>query len=89
MHKLIIKLSFHIYILIQVDYSISIFWLDLNTWFQHHDSTWYWSYVRVQFKFLIQLIKQLKMMSKELNIEKILIFHLCIIFLHYLFDRKS
>ncbi len=62
MFRLIVELSFHIYILIQLDYSISIFWLNSITWYQSSDLTWYWSQVKVQFKFLIQLIKQLKMM---------------------------
>ncbi len=60
--RLIIKLSFHIYILTWLDYLISIFWLNSITQYQSSDLTWYWSRVRVRFKFLIQLVKQSKMM---------------------------
>ena len=69
--------------------SILIFWLNSNTQFQHSDSIWYWSWVNTWFKFSTQLIKKLKMTSRELNIEIFPIFRLCITFLHYLFDRKS
>ena len=41
--KLIVKLSFDINLLTRLKYLISIFWLDLNTWFQHSDSIWYQS----------------------------------------------
>jgi len=61
-NKLIIKSSFHIYILTQLNYSSRIFWLDSITWIKSSDSTWYWSRVRVQFKFSTQLVKQSKMM---------------------------
>ncbi len=60
--RLIIKLSFHIYILTWLDYLISIFWLNSITQYQSSDLTWYWSRVRVRFKFSIQLVKQSKMM---------------------------
>ena len=43
--------------------SISIFWLDLNTRFQHSDSVWYQSWVDTRFEFSTQLIKKSKMMS--------------------------
>ncbi len=36
--KLIVELSFNINLLIQLEYLISIFWLNLNTRFQHSDS---------------------------------------------------
>ncbi len=62
-HKLIIKSSFHIYILTRLDYSISIFWLDSITQYQSSDSTWYQSWIRVWFEFLTWLIKQSKMIS--------------------------
>ncbi len=86
--RLIVKLSFHIYILIQLDYLNWIFWLNLITRVESSDSTWYWSWVRIRFKFSTQLIKQLNMTSRELNIEIFPIFRLCIIFLHYFFGRK-
>jgi len=63
LNKLIIKSSFHIYILIQLNYSSWIFWLDSITWVKSSDSTWYWSQVRVRFKFSTWLIKQSKMIS--------------------------
>ena len=87
--KLIIKLSFHIYILTQLKYLSWIFWLNLNTQVESHDSTWYWFRVESEFADSTQLIKQSNMTSRELNIEIFSIFRLCIIFLHYLFDRKS
>ncbi len=43
--------------------SISIFWLNLNTWFQHSDSIWYWLQVDTRFEFSTRLIKKSKMMS--------------------------
>ena len=49
--RLIIKLSFHIYILTQFNYLNQIFWLDSNTWVKSSDSTWYWSWIRIQFEF--------------------------------------
>jgi len=87
--RLIIKLSFNINLLTQLKYSVSIFWLNLNTRFQHSDLIWYWSWINTWFEFSTQLVKKSKMTSKELNIEIFSIFRLCIIFLHYLFDRKS
>ncbi len=87
--KLIIKSSFNINLLIQLKYSISIFWLNSNTWFQHSDLIWYWSQVDTRFEFSTQLVKKSNMTSRELNIEIFPIFRLCIIFLHYLFGRKS
>ncbi len=39
--KLIIKSSFNINLLTQLEYSISIFWFNSNTWFQHSNSVWY------------------------------------------------
>jgi len=59
--RLIIKSSFDINLLIWLEYSISIFWLNLNTQFQHSDSTWYWSQVDTRFEFSTQLIKKSKM----------------------------
>ena len=41
LNKLIVELSFNINLLIQLEYLISIFWLNLNTQFQHSDSIWY------------------------------------------------
>ncbi len=61
--KLIVKSSFHIYILIQLNYLSWIFWLDSITWVESSDLTWYQFQVRIRFEFLIQLIKQSKMMS--------------------------
>ena len=87
--RLIVELSFHIYILTQFNYLSQTSWFDSITWVKHSDLTWYQSQVRIRFKFLTQLIKQSKMTSKELNIEIFPVFRLCIIFLHYLFDRKS
>ncbi len=43
--------------------SISIFWLDSNTWFQHSDLIWYWFWINTRFKFLTQLTKKSKMIS--------------------------
>ncbi len=60
-HKLIIKLSFNINLLTWLKYLILIFWLNLNTWFQHSDSIWYQSWINTWFEFSIQLIKKLKM----------------------------
>ncbi len=59
--KLIIELSFNINLLTWLKYSILIFWLNSNTWFQHSDSIWYWSQVNTQFKFSTWLIKKSKM----------------------------
>ncbi len=87
--RLIIKLSFDINLLTWLKYSISIFWLSLNTRFQHSDSTWYQSQVDTRFEFSTQLIKKSNMTSRKLNIEIFPVFRLCITFLHYLFDRKS
>ncbi len=87
--RLIIKLSFDINLLTRLKYSISIFWLNLNTWFQHSDSIWYRFQVNTWFEFSTQLVKKSNMMSRELNIEIFPVFRLCIIFLHYLFGRKS
>ncbi len=56
--KLIIKSNFNINLLIQLKYLISIFWLNLNTQFQHFDSIWYWSWINTRFKFSTQLIKK-------------------------------
>ncbi len=61
--RLIIKSSFHTYILTQLDYSSQIFWFNSNTWVEPSDSTWYWFQVRIQFKFSTQFIKQSKMTS--------------------------
>jgi len=87
--RLIIKSSFNINLLIQLKYLISIFWLNSNTRFQHSDSIWYWSQVDTRFEFSTRLVKKSNMTSRELNIEIFPIFRLCIIFLHYLFGRKS
>ncbi len=89
MTKLIIKLSFHIYILTWLKYLSWTSWLNLNTWVEHLNSTWYWFQVKSELADLTQFIKQSNMMSRELNIEIFPVFRLCIIFLHYLFDRKS
>ena len=62
MIKLIIKLSFNINLLTRLYLSL-IFWLNLNTWFQHSDSIWYWSWIDTRFEFSTRLIKKLKMTS--------------------------
>ncbi len=80
-NRLIIKLSFNINLLTQLEYSISIFWLNSNTQFQHSDSIWYQFQVNTWFKFSTWLVKKSNMMSRELNIEIFPIFRLCIIFL--------
>ncbi len=62
-HRLIIESSFNINLLTRLEYSISIFWLDSNTWFQHSDLIWYWSWIDTRFEFSTRLIKKLKMTS--------------------------
>ncbi len=89
MNKLIVKSSFDINLLTQLKYSVSIFWLNLNTRFQHSDSIWYWSWIDTRFEFSTRLVKKSNMTSRELNIEIFPVFRLCITFLHYLFGRKS
>ncbi len=89
LRRLIVKSSFHIYILTRFEYLSWIFWLNLNTWVESHDSTQYWSRVESKLADSTWLIKQSNMTSRELNIEIFPVFRLCIIFLHYLFDRKS
>ena len=63
MLRLIVESSFNINLLTQLEYSISIFWLNLNTWFQHSDSIWYWSWVDTWFEFSTRIIKKSKMTS--------------------------
>ncbi len=79
--RLIIKSSFHIYILTQLKYSSRIFWLNSNTWVESHDSTRYQSQVESELVDSTWLVKQLNITSRELNIEIFSIFRLCIIFL--------
>ena len=62
-NRLIVKLSFDINLLTWLEYSISIFWFNSNTWFQHSNSIWYQSQVNTWFKFSTQLIKKSKIMS--------------------------
>jgi len=54
-------LSFDINLLTQLEYSISIFWLNSNTRFQHSDSIWYWLWINTQFEFSTWLVKKSKM----------------------------
>ncbi len=61
--RLIVKSSFNINLLTRLEYLISIFWLDLNTRFQHSDSTWYRFRVDTRFEFSTRLIKKSKIMS--------------------------
>ncbi len=83
--RLIVKLSFHIYILIWLEYSGWIFWLDSNTQVESHDLARYRSQVESELADLIWLVKQSNMTSRELNIE----FFSGFMLLHYLFDRES
>ncbi len=87
--RLIVESSFHIYILTRLEYLSQTFWLDLNTQIKSHDSTQYRSQVESELADSTQLVKQLNMTSRELNIEIFPVFRLCITFLHYLFNRKS
>ena len=87
--RLIVKSSFHIYILTRLEYLSRIFWLDLNTQVKSHDSTRYQSWVESELADLTRLVKQSNMTLRELNIEIFPVFRLCITFLHHLFDRKS
>ncbi len=88
-NRLIVELSFHIYILIRLDYLSWTFWFDLITRIESSDSTWYWLRIRIRFEFSTRLAKQSNMTSRELNIEIFPVFRLCITFLHYLFGRES
>ncbi len=81
MLRLIIKSSFHIYILTRFKYLSQTSWFNLNTWIEHLNLTWYWFQVESELADLIWLIKQLNMTSRKLNIEIFPIFRLCIIFL--------
>jgi len=80
-HKLIVKSSFYIYILTRLKYLSWTFQLDLNTWVEHLNSTWYRSWVESELADSTQLVKQSNMMSRELNIEIFPVFSP----LHYLF----
>ena len=81
MLRLIVESSFNINLLTQLEYLISIFWLDWNTRFQSFDLIWYWFQVDTRFEFLTRLVKKLKITSRKLNIEIFPVFRLCIIFL--------
>ncbi len=87
--KLIIKLSFELTFWIQLNLKSSYLHFQLNSsWIKHiFNSTWLDSTRnRVNSTWFI---KNLNLMSRKLNIEIFPIFCFCIIFLHYLFDRKS